>query len=292
MHEQLILIANALIAGTLIGGFYAAAAMGVSITFGMLNIVNIAHPGFILLAAFLAYLLNTNFHVDPIIAGLILMPVFFLIGSALYQFYERVFERRGSENIRGLAFFFGLLFIIEVGLVLIFGVDYRSVRAAYIEQSIRVAHFDLPLRLLVPFSASMVLLGGLTLFLSKTFIGRAVSAVAQDSGALALMAADPKKIKRIAFGLSIGSAGLAGALLIIIQTIEPSIARDFIGRIFAICVLGGLGSLPGMLIASLTIGIAESLTATFVSPSWSPAVSFSLLLATLLFRPNGLLGRA
>jgi branched-chain amino acid transport system permease protein len=137
----------------------------------------------------------------------------------------------------------------------------------------------------------MVMVVGLQLFLSRTFVGRAVQAVAQDQQALRLMAANPTKIKRIAFGLSIATASLAGACLIIIQPVEPSIGREYIGRIFAICVLGGLGSFPGMVIAAMTLGIAESLTATFFGPSWAPAVSFGILLVTLAVRPSGILGR-
>ncbi len=135
------------------------------------------------------------------------------------------------------------------------------------------------------------MMGGLQLFLSRTFTGRAILAVAQDQLALRLMAADPRRIKRVAFGLSIATASVAGAILIVIQPVEPSITRDYIGRVFAICVLGGLGSFPGMLIAAALLGVAESLTSTFYGPSWSPAVSFGLLLATLAVRPVGLLGR-
>jgi len=115
--------------------------------------------------------------------------------------------------------------------------------------------------------------------------------VAQDQLALRLMAANPIRIKRIAFGLSIATAALGGAVLIIIQPVEPSIGREYIGRIFAICVLGGLGSFSGMVIAAVTLGVVETLTATLFGPSWSPAVSFGVLLITLAVRPNGILGR-
>jgi branched-chain amino acid transport system permease protein len=131
----------------------------------------------------------------------------------------------------------------------------------------------------------------LQLYLSYTFIGRAISAVAQDQLALQLMGASPTRIKRIAFGISIATASVAGALLIIIQPVEPSVGREYIGRVFAICVLGGLGSLPGTLIAALLLGVVESFTSTFYGPSWAPAVGFGLLLLTLAFRPTGLLGR-
>jgi branched-chain amino acid transport system permease protein len=145
--------------------------------------------------------------------------------------------------------------------------------------------------LLVPFVVSMAMIGILRLFMSQTFIGRAIQAVAQDPLALRLMSADPSRIKRIAFGLSIATASVAGAILIIIQPVEPSIAQDYIGRIFAICVMGGLGSFSGMVVAAITLGIVESLTSTFYGPSWSPAVAFGFLLITLAFRPSGLFGR-
>ena len=116
-------------------------------------------------------------------------------------------------------------------------------------------------------------------------------AVSQDQLALQLMAADPIRIKRIAFGISIATASIAGALLIIIQPVEPSVGREYIGRVFAICVLGGLGSLPGTLVAAMLLGIMESITSTFYGPSWAPAVSFGLLLLVLGVRPQGLFGR-
>jgi branched-chain amino acid transport system permease protein len=285
------LLINAIVSGLLLGGFYAAVSVGIAISFGLLDIVNIAHPAFILLGSYAAFIGNTVFGIDPILAAVIALPLFYLLGMLAYQVYYVAFERRDDQSLRGLSFFFGLLFITEVALVLTFGVDYRTVQANYIGPSISLGLFDLPLRLLVPFLVAMAMVMAFQLFLSRTFIGRAVQAVAQDQGALRLMAADPVKIKRIAFGLSIATAALAGACLIIIQPVEPSIGREYIGRVFAIVVLGGLGSFPGMVIAAMTLGIAESLTATFFGPSWAPAVAFGILLITLAVRPSGILGR-
>jgi branched-chain amino acid transport system permease protein len=285
------LLLNAVMAGLLLGGFYAAVTVGVSISFGILDIVNIAHPAFIILGSYIAYIVNTQFGLDPIVTSIVVLPAFYALGAAIYQVYYLSFEKRGQDSLRGLAFFFGILFITEVMLVLVFGVDYRYVRASYIEQSWHVGIVDLPLRMLVPCLMSLLMLASLQLFLTRTFTGRAIMAVAQDQLALQLMAADPIRIKRIAFGISIATASLAGAFLIIIQPVEPSIGREYIGRVFAICVLGGLGSLPGTLIGAMLLGIVESFTATFYGPSWAPAVSFGLLLLTLAFRPAGLLGR-
>ena len=285
------LLINDIVAGLLLGGFYAAVTAGVSISFGMLDIVNIAHPGFVILGSYIAYFVNINFGVDPILVSVIMLPVFFALGASVYQVYYLSFEKRGQESLRGLAFFFGLLFVTEVSLILVFGVDYRYVEAPYIGPSIHIGLIDLPLRMLVPCIAALVLFSGIQLFITRTFTGRAIMAVSQDQLALQLMAVDPIRIKRIAFGISIATAAIAGALLIIIQPVEPSVGREYIGRIFAICVLGGLGSMPGTLIAAVLLGVVESLTATFYGPSWAPAVAFGFLLLTLAFRPAGLLGR-
>jgi branched-chain amino acid transport system permease protein len=285
------LLINAIIAGLMLGAFYAAVSAGISISFGMLDIVNIAHPAFIILGSYLAYFINIKFGIDPIVVSIVMLPVFYLLGDVIYRIYYQSFEKRGAESLRGLAFFFGVLFVTEVVLILAFGVDYRYVEAPYIGPALSFGFVDLPLRILVPFIASLVLFGVLHLLISRTFTGRAIMAVSQDQGALQLMAVNPIRIKRIAFGASIATAAVAGALLIIIQPVEPSVGREYIGRVFAICVLGGLGSLPGTLIAALLIGVVESITATFYGPSWAPAVSFGLLLLTLAFRPSGLLGR-
>jgi branched-chain amino acid transport system permease protein len=285
------LLLSAIVAGILLGGFYAAVTVGVSISFGMLDIVNIAHPAFIILGSYLVYILNQSYGVDPILAAIILLPVFYVLGSAVYQLYYVVFERRGDEALRGLAFFFGLLFIIEVALILAFGVDYRFVNADYIGTTLHYGPIDLPLRMLIPCVVSLLMMLCLQLYLTRTFIGRAIMAVSQDQLALRLMAVDPVRIKRIAFGISIATAAIAGAFLIVIQPVEPSVGREYIGRVFAICVLGGMGSLPGTVLAAMLLGIVESITATFYGPSWAPAVAFGILLLTLAFRPAGILGR-
>jgi len=285
------LLINALAAGLLLGAFYAAVTIGVSISFGMLDIVNIAHPGFVILGSYIAYIVNTRLGLDPIAVSIVMLPAFYALGALVYQVYYASFERYGQESLRGLAFFFGLLFVTEVTLILVFGVDYRYVEAPYIGPSIQIGLIDLPLRMLVPCLVALALIGALQLFLTRSFLGRAIKAVAQDQLALQLMAASPTRIKRIAFALSIATTAIAGALLIVIQPVEPSIGREYIGRVFAICVLGGLGSLPGTLIGAFLLGIVESVTSTFYGPSWAPAVAFGFLLITLAVRPAGLFGR-
>ena len=285
------LILNAVVAGVLLGGFYAAVSVGISISFGMLDVVNIAHPAFIIVGSYVAYIVNDRFGFDPIAVSLAASPLYFALGLLIYRVYYLCFERRGQESLRGLAFFFGILFITEVVLLLVFGVDYRLVETPYSSVTLRLGAVDFPLRLVVPFAVSIAMVVGLQLFLARTFFGRAVLAVAQDQLALRLMAINPVRVKEFAFALSIATAGIAGAFLIVIQPVQPSIGREYIGLVFAVCVLGGLGSLWGTLLGALVLGLAESFTATFLGPSWAPAISFGTLLAALAFRPSGLLGR-
>ena len=291
MEFSTALVLNAIIAGLLLGGFYAAVSVGISISFGMLDVVNIAHPAFIILGSYIAYIVNDRMGVDPILVSVLVSPLFFALGLILYRIYYLCFEKRGQESLRGLAFFFGILFITEVALILIFGVDYRLVQTAYSETTWRLGPVDFPMRLVVPFLVSMTMVIGVQLFLTHTFFGRAVLAVAQDQLALRLMGVNPTRVKGLAFALSIATAGVAGAFLIVIQPVQPAIGREYIGLVFAVCVLGGMGSIWGTLLGAFVLGLAESITSTFFGPSWAPAVSFGLLLAALAFRPSGLLGR-
>jgi len=285
------LLANAVVAGLLVGGFYAAVSLGVSLTFGLLDVVNIAQPAFVIVGAYAAYILNSAYGVDAILTGIVLTPLFFVAGAVVYRIYYTSFERRGEEANRGLVFFFGVLFILEVSLSLKFGVDYRLVEAPYIGKSINIAGVGIAFRLLVPCVVGLLMTLGLHLFLSRTFFGRAIMAVSQDRQALRLMGANPVRIKTIAFGIGIAAASLAGALLVTIVPVVPSTDRDYIGRVFAITVLGGMGSIGGTLVAALVLGVAESMMATFFGPSWSLAVSFGILLLALAVRPAGLFGR-
>jgi branched-chain amino acid transport system permease protein len=285
------LLLNAIVSGLLLGGFYAAVTLGLAIAFGQLDIVNIAHPAFVIVGSYVAYMLNTAIGLDPVLSGLLFTPVFFVVGAAIYRVYYASFERTGQESLSGLAFFFGLMFIIEVLLIMIYGVDYRLVGAPYIGATWQLGPVLVPLRMVVPFAVALAMTGCVHLSLSRTFAGRAILAVAQDRLALRLMGADPNKIKQLAVGLSIATDALAGALLLVIGPVEPSMNRLYIGRVFAIVVLGGMGSIGGTLVAGLILGVAESFVATFYGPSWAPGVAFGILLITLALRPQGLFGR-
>jgi branched-chain amino acid transport system permease protein len=287
------LLTDAVVQGVLLGCFYAAVSIGLSVAFGLLDVPHIAHPAFVVLGSYGTYLLASSFGWDPLVSGVALMPAFFLIGILVYRFYYETFEKRGTDTgVRGLAFFFGVAFIVEVGLILGFGVDQRLVDAPYIGRSLALGEeMRVPMRMLVAFGMALALTFLLSVYLSKTFTGRAIKAVAQDEPALRLMGANPVRIKQWAFGIATAVASIAGALLIIVGPVEPSMGRVYIGRTFCVVVLAGLGSMSGTLVAGLILGVSESIVLTLLGASWAPAVSFGLLLLVLGVRPQGLFGR-
>lgn len=296
MGMPLDLLLEAVLFGILLGGFYAAVSMGLSVSFGLLDVPNVAHPAIMVLGSYCTYVVVGRFGLDPIVAGLALTPLFFILGMAVYRFYYELFERRGGREagVRGIAFFFGFALIIEVGLILVFGVDQRMVEAPYIGKSIDTFHdIRIPLRTLTVFAVAVILTIALTLYMSKTFTGRAIKAVAQDEMALRLMGANPVRIKQWAFGIATAASVIAGAMLIIVGPVEPGMDRVYIGRTFAVVVLAGLGSMTGTVIAGLILGISESIVLMHpvLGASWAPAVSFLLLLIMLGVRPQGLFGR-
>jgi branched-chain amino acid transport system permease protein len=285
------LLVEAVVFGVLLGCFYAAVSIGLSVSFGLLDVPHVAHPAIMVFGSYCTFMLCRH-GLDPIVAGVVLMPAFFLLGMGVYRFYHEVFEKRGSDTgVRGIAFFFGVALIIEVALILGFGVDQRSVEAAYIGQSMSIGEMRIPLRFVVAFGVALVLMTALMLYLAKTFTGRAIKAVAQDEPALRLMGANPVRIKQWAFGIATAVAALSGALLIIVGPVEPGMDRVYIGRTFSVVVLAGLGSMTGTLAAGLILGISESIVLMQFGASWAPAVSFSLLLVVLGIRPQGLFGR-
>ena len=283
---------NAIISGLLLAGVYAIASLGLTITFGLLQIPNVAHPTFIVLGAYCAQLLN-SFGLDPIIAGLLLTPLFYLGGVLLYQIYFQTFERRGcSDTLQSFTFFFGVALVLQVSLILVAGVDLTSVNAPYIGKSLRIGPATMPYRLVIPFVIGMTVGLGMWLMLMRTRAGLALRAVAHDANALRICGLSPTRAKANGFGLAMATASLAGAALIVVSPVDPFSGTQYIGRTFAIVVLAGMGSVPGTLVAALAIGVVESLVITFVGATWAPGVAFAALLGTLAIRPSGLFGIA
>jgi branched-chain amino acid transport system permease protein len=285
------LLVSALISGLLLGAFYAAIASGLALVFGVLEIPNLAHPAVVVAAAMLVHTLN-GWGFDPIVAGLLLSPFFFVAGVLFYSLYRFTFEMRGAPDpLRSFSLFFGMAFLIEVALILAYGVDFQSVEAPYIGRALSLGWVRIPYRMLASFVGGTLLLSALHLFLTHSMTGRAIRAAGTDQEALRMLGISPVRIRQFAFGLSLATAALAGALLIVIGPVTPSADRIYIGRAFAVVVLAGMGSISGTYLSGMILGLAETLVLTLLGASWATAVSFALVLAVLAVRPSGLFGR-
>jgi branched-chain amino acid transport system permease protein len=283
------IVLNALVSGVLLGSIYALIAMGLAITFGSLHVPNVAHPAMVVGGSYAAVVGN-SYGLDPLVAGLLWAAPFYVLGLFVYEFYQRCFEARGrGGTMQSLTLFFGLSLIIEVGLVVAFGTEQRSVRAGYVGQALSLGLLTVPYRFLVPALMTPIVVLLLRLYLTRTNTGLAIRAVAYEERALHIAGLNPAAVKRHAFGIAMALAALAGAALVIIGPVDPFVGRTQLGRVFAIVVLAGLGTIPGTFIAAILIGVVESFVNIF-SASWAPGVAFAILLVTLALRPNGLFG--
>ena len=290
MTSSIDIFFNAISTGVLLGSIYASVALGLAITFGILHIPNVAHPTLVVLGAYFVALLG-QWNVDPLLAALIGLPLFYGLGMLLYSFYSQAFERRGQANVlQSLTLFFGLSLVIEIAIALLFGSELKSVSADYIGTSLNLGVFTLPYRLLVPALLAPVTIGLLWLYFNRTNSGTAIRAVAHDDRALSIAGINPVWVKRHAFGIATATAVIGGVALIMMGPVDPFSGRFQIGRVFAVVVLAGMGSIPGTLVVAIMIGIAESFVSAYLTPSWSPGVAFAILLLALAFRPQGLFG--
>jgi branched-chain amino acid transport system permease protein len=281
---------NALVTGIVLGSIYALVSLGLAITFGLLHVPNVAHPAMVVGGSY-AVVISNGFGIDPLLASVLWAIPFYAMGVLLYEFYSRAFESRGRGNtLQSLTLFFGISLIIEVGLVVAFGTDLRSVNVGYVGQSLSFGFIVVPYRFLIPAIVAPVIIFLLWIYLTRTNTGLAIRAVAYEERALQICGLDPAAIKRHAFGIATALAVIAGAALVVTGPIDPFAGRTQIGRVFAVVVLAGMGTIPGTLLAAILIGVAEAFVTTFLSPSWAPGVAFAILLGTLGLRPNGLFG--
>lgn len=285
---SLSLLTPAIILGILLGGFYSLVGVGLSISFGLLKVVNVAHTSFMVLAAYLVLSINSAWGVDPIIAGLLLFPVFFAMGYLLYRFYDRAFTMRRLPQVMGLVFFLGVVVLIEVSLSLVYGLDYRSISVPYMAGAVTVAGMAIPKDLLIPFVIGVATVFAYYLFFTRTYMGLVVRGVAESLQAIRLVGCNPLGAESVAMGLSIASTALAGALLVSFQLVYPSEDALFLSLAFAVVILGGAGSIKGSMVAGIALGIGTDLTSAYISASWAPAFALILLIVIVLVRPRGM----
>lgn len=286
---MLIALLQSVVSGTLLGGIYACMAVGLSVVFGVMNILNIAHAAFALLAAYLAFWAFKLWGLDPILSLLGTVPILLALGAGTYQALIRPI--RNSPPLMSLLLLFGLAHILEGGMLLLWSGDYRSINTAYAATSFSLGGITLSTTRSLGFLASAIVVGGLSLFLKQSYLGKAIRATMQEREAALLMGVDVDRVSRLAFLLGIGTAAVGGTFLGLVYAFYPYLHFMWVGKLFAIVVLGGMGSVAGALAGSILLGVAESVTATLTASVWSELVAYAILVLTLLLRPSGLFGR-
>ena len=276
--------------GLVLGGLYACIAAGFSLVWGVLNVINILHGSFIVLGGYLAFYAYTLFGIHPFVSILIAAPLFFALGYAL----QRTLINRmiAAPVLLTLSLTFGLDLILSNGMLVTFTADFKKLTLDPPLGVLNLGGIVLPVDRLFAMALALVLTGLLYLVLSRSRIGRAIVAVRMDREAAALMGVNVKRIYAVTFGLGALMAGASGSLLAMIFPISPLSGPVYLGKAFVICVLGGLGSVPGAMIGGLALGVVESFGALWFGPEHAVTLSFTLLILMLLFRPTGLLGRA
>ena len=282
-------LAQTLINGILQGGVYAAAAVGLSLIFGVSGILNAAHGELVMLGAFATYWLFTAWHVDPLLT----LPFSFLILGALgYLLQYFVLNRtQGQPLLLSLLVTFGIsLILVNVALRLFSG-DYRMLRIPYFERSLIVGPFILPLSRVVACLVGVAMVAGLSWFLASTRMGRMIRATSQDWEMARLVGVNPRRVYAITFALGAGISGVAGSLIALYAPVEPNMGLTYTLFAFAVVILGGLGYTTGVLWGGLTLGIAQALTETYLEAGLSLLVAFFLLYLILRFMPAGIMGK-
>jgi branched-chain amino acid transport system permease protein len=283
-------IVNLFVSALLLAGVYAAMSVGMTIIYGVMKIVNLAHAGFLMLGAYFVFELYTRFHLDPLFGAVLAFPFFFFIGVGIHWLLIRRIPRSDQPTLTSLLLLFGLWLVIQNLGYLIWGNADRAILTPRTFSTLQIGPIIFPTVRLVVFGAAVASLLALEFVLHKTWFGRAVRALMQNSDAGRLVGVNVEGTARIAFGVGIAFAGTAGGLLAMMYSFTPDFGSSFLLRAFVIIVLGGLESFAGVAIGSLILALVETFSILAIPAGYQPAIAFSLLVVALVILPEGVAG--
>lgn len=279
---------QSVVSGILTGSLYAMIGVGLTVVFGVMRIINLAHGEFVMLGMYGAFWGLTLGRLDPFLSILVWTPLMFLSGMLVYRFLLKAIIPGGELNT--LLYTAGLSLLIANLALFVWTGDYRTIKLSYALLPMRPFGIAVPIPLALAFGLAILITGALYLFLTRTDLGRAVRATSQSPEAAALMGVNVDRISMITFGLGSALAGAAGVLLAPSLYLYPTVGEILVVKCFVIVVLGGLGSVAGAIAGGVLLGLVESLGAVYVSVAYKDTIGFIMFLLVLLFRPSGLLG--
>jgi branched-chain amino acid transport system permease protein len=274
--------------GLLIGGVYALFASGLTLIFGVMKVINIAHGALLILGAFLTFTLWDELGIDPLVAILITTPAMFAFGWVMYSTLIR--PLRGAPLSSTVLLTFGLALVFEGVMGLVWGNQSHSARPSYFNESFELGSVILPKAQVYTCAVAIVVLTLLYLFLTRTWTGRAIRASSANVQGATLVGVNIAGVSALTFAVGIATVGAAGSMVSVLYPFLPGSHYIWIARVLSIIVLGGLGSLQGAVLGAMLLGLAEVYTQTYVSTAWATAVPYVLIFVVLFFRPQGLLG--
>jgi len=279
---------RAIIDGILAGGVYALMAVGLTLIFGVLDIINIAQGILVVLAAYLSYVLSAHLHIDLLVGLLVTTPVMFGVGVVIQVLFMRRLRGRERTSMSLLASY-AVMIIIEGILYLVFGPDYVTLNAWYVDSSVHILGFYLPYIYVFGFALAMLLVAALYVILYRTRFGRSLRATMQDQTAARLIGIDINRVAALAFGIGVAVTAAGGMAFGATNAFNANSGYDLISRLLAIIILGGMGSIGGALVAAIFMTTVEAVVDIW-SPTWSVVVFYAALVLVLTFRPQGLFG--
>ena len=281
------LLIQTIILGLLVGGVYALMSSGLTLIFGVMRVINVAHGAFLILAAYSTYWLFQLTGLDPIISIALTAPLLFGLGWVIQRY---ILSRIENPERSSVIITFALAVTLEGLMGTFWKTTIRSVKPEYASEVLKFATYRFPVTRLAGFAAALLVLLILYLILQRTNLGRAIRATIQDRNAAQLVGVNVQMVSAVTFGIGIATAAAGGSLLSMIYSFNASSQTDWITRVLSVIVLGGMGSLPGAFVAAIILGVMEQLTAVMVTLYWSPIVFYLFLFLTLIFRPQGLMG--
>ena len=279
------------VSSVLLAGLYATMAYGLGLIYGVLRIVNLSHAGFIMVGAYSGWLLHGKFGLDPYLSIPIVLVAAYFAGVVLYKVLVRRLPRGAAGGVQSLLLLFGVALLLRNGAYLLFSGNDQTIRTGYSTSAISLLGMSLPVNRLAVFAIAVITLVALHLFLSRTYAGKAIRAVAQNEGSCTLVGIDVERIFSIAFGLGTALASLAGLLAGTLFSFNPSFGSVELLKSFVVVVLGGLGSVPALAAAALVLAVVESFAILVLPAYLTSAVGFVLLVLVLILRPGGLMGK-
>jgi branched-chain amino acid transport system permease protein len=277
-----------LIKALLLAGVYAAMAVGMTVIYGVMKIVNLAHAGFLMLGAYFVMELFQRFHIDPILGAVIALPVFFLFGMLVHWLLVRWLPKSDTPTLASLLLMFGFWLVLQNAAYLIWGNDDQSILTPLTLSSVQIGEISIPKVNLVVFAAAVICMVILQVVFNRTWFGRSMRALIQNPYAAKIVGVDDERTSRLTFGLGTAFAGFAGGLLGMLFSFSPDFGRQFLLRSFVIIVLGGLDSVSGVALGAIVLALVETFGILKLPASYSPALSFALLVIVLVILPKGL----